>query len=105
MRMGLSQTRLLTSLLNHEPSHATRNVDFGFAHVAPSVRSLVRWSSGTGTSTAWLNANDAPHGCRPSRCDDKNAASRSTARLIAYVNDAAAILCWVLSSKGFASDS
>src|SRR5688500_3051029 len=41
-RIGLSHTSTGLLLLNHDPSHPTRSIPFGFAHDAPMPTSLVR---------------------------------------------------------------
>ena len=64
-RSGLSQTSVSSRLLNHEPSYATRTMPRLFVHSAPTLKSFVRESYGSATSTSLLKPKLAPHGSSP----------------------------------------
>ncbi len=65
--IGLSQTSVFTSLVNHDPSYCRRTEPRVPPHSAAAFKSVVRWSSGAATSTALLKPNEAPQGMAPAR--------------------------------------
>ena len=66
-RTGLSQVTLSTLLLNVEPSQPMRSMPVSLPHSRAVCSSVVRVSTGTGSSTALLNPNEPPNGIAPSR--------------------------------------
>src|SRR5262245_56994892 len=68
-RSGLSHTSVSSWLSNHDPAYPTRNIWRVLFHSAPRLKSLVRESYGSATSTSLLNPKLAPHGSSPTcRC-------------------------------------
>ena len=64
---GLSQDSTSLSLVKAELSKANCSPSCSTVHAAPTVKFVVRLSSVSGTSSAWLKPQEAPHGWLPLR--------------------------------------
>src|SRR5579871_4459715 len=100
-RSGLSHVSVLMLLWKNEPSYPRRRLARAPLHSAATPRSVVRVSTGTGSSTALLKPNVPAHGCSPVFCVFLKAALRSRWSVARYSSRKSAMLrCSIKSNCG-----